>query len=94
MNEMMFMASLRSLLEQVISGSANYKDLQRFVDKSIIEDEIPSGISEEMRKLIYELQTELELISVSESEKWESRATLDKSEISNRLHEFAIKLSD
>ena len=55
MDKITFLNSLNKLLENVVSGSTIYTELQQFVDKLIIEDELPENLPQQTRNLIFEI---------------------------------------
>jgi hypothetical protein len=62
MTDSTVMSILRAL-QLVLRGEASFQTLQKLVDKAVIEDELSDQVSEDIRSVIYDLQTALELIA-------------------------------
>ncbi|MCR9212691.1 MAG: hypothetical protein NXI13_03170 [Proteobacteria bacterium] len=94
MKESEFIDSLLKLLEGVVSGLTNYIELQKFADSSITNDGLPEDQTGRVRQLIYNLQSDLELIAVHQSEQLGSIAFYSRGEIANRLKGYLRDLSE
>ena len=93
MNEKIVIETLRALLDEATSDSFKITKLQRYVDSIIIEDMLPKDVSVEFRNFIDELQVELELIAVNQTEHLGTRNQLSKPEIAKKLQKYAIALA-
>jgi len=90
---MNFINILLSLLRSVLNGSSKYTELQKFIDNSVIEDELPDDLPEEILRYIFDLQTELELISENQSTYAGTSSMFSQEEILGKLRKYEEKLT-
>ena len=79
-------------LQSVVKGQCNYDLLQRIVDNAIIEGKIPDEYSDERSELLYELQTQLELIAEHQSSHLSLSSSYGDAEIISLLDDFAAQM--
>lgn len=75
-----------------MKGQCNYPVLQRIVDNAIIEGKIPGEYSDERCELLYELQTQLELIAEHQSSHPSLSSSYGDAEIISLLDDFAAQM--
>ncbi len=88
MTTMEFLNLLLLLLRNVLSGSSNYTELQKYIDNAVIEDELPEDLPKEVLKSIFDLQTDLELIAENQSTYAGTKSLLDKEDIIEKLRKY------
>lgn len=88
MNGDTFMSDLAKLYNSVLNGSENYTELQNFIDAAVIEDKLPLNLTDKSRKLVFDLQTELELIAENQAANNGTRFMLTNENILDKLRVF------
>jgi hypothetical protein len=83
-----FASALRSLLQRVLAGETEYRELQEFVDQVITRDELPEDLPRDLGRRIHNLQTDLELLSVAQDKAAENYRRLTNEEITTVLRKY------
>ena len=88
MTTMQFLTLLMSLLQKVLSGTASYTELQKIVDDTVINDELPDDMPKEFLQHVFDLQTDLELIAEHQSTYAGSSSMYSQGDIVEKLSKY------